>query len=54
MNWPIHQIILKVFFLNDDLHEEIYMYQPPSFVKKDSENLVSKLNFFNLWSPTIT
>ena len=43
MNWPIHQMDIKSAFLNGDLHEEIYMDQPPIFVKKGSENLVCKL-----------
>ncbi|GJV06871.1 ribonuclease H-like domain-containing protein [Tanacetum coccineum] len=30
--WPIHQLDVKNVFLNDDLSEIVYMYQPPSFV----------------------
>lgn len=43
MHFPIHQMNVKRTFLNDDLHEEIYLAQPPNFVKKGSENLVCKL-----------
>src|SRR5271156_1226395 len=34
---------VKSSFLNGDLHEEIYMSQPPSFIKKGNEHLVCKL-----------
>ncbi|GJX13572.1 ribonuclease H-like domain-containing protein [Tanacetum coccineum] len=30
--WPVHQLDIKKDFLNGDLSETIYMYQPPSFV----------------------
>ena len=43
MNWLVHQMGVKSVFLNGDLHEEIYMAQPPKFVRKGSENLVCKL-----------
>lgn len=33
MHWPIHQMDVKSSYLNGDLHEEIYMFQPPGFVK---------------------
>eukprot|EP00253_Pinus_taeda_P011194 PITA_11194 len=34
--WEIHQMDVKSSFLHWDLHEEIYMEQPPSFIQLDS------------------
>ena len=42
-NWEVHQIDVKFFFLHGDLHEEIYMEQPPGYVQNNS-NLVCLLN----------
>ena len=41
--WPIHQIEVNNVFLNGDLHEDVYMQQPPSF-QSSSSNLVYKLS----------
>ncbi|GKB10604.1 ribonuclease H-like domain-containing protein [Tanacetum coccineum] len=32
-NWPIHQFDVKNVFLNGDLSETVYVYQPPVFVE---------------------
>lgn len=34
--WSVHQMDVKSTFLHGDLHEEIYMEQPPSFVQDPS------------------
>eukprot|EP00253_Pinus_taeda_P004795 PITA_04795 len=40
--WEVHQMDVKSTFLHGDLHEEIYMEQPPGFIKTDS-SLVCRL-----------
>eukprot|EP00253_Pinus_taeda_P005435 PITA_05435 len=40
--WEVHQMDIKSAFLHGDLHEEIYMEQPPGFIQTDS-NLVCQL-----------
>ena len=32
--WEVHQIDVKSAFLHEDLHEEIYIEQPPGFYPK--------------------
>ena len=39
----IHQMDVVTTFLNGTLNEEIYMEQPPGYVKKGEEHLVCKL-----------
>jgi hypothetical protein len=39
----IHQMDIKIAFLNGDLEEEIYMEQPKGFTQED-EHLVCKLH----------
>eukprot|EP00253_Pinus_taeda_P021495 PITA_21495 len=40
--WEVHQIDVKSAFLHGDLHEEIYIEQPPEFIQIDS-GLVCRL-----------
>ena len=39
--WEFHQMDVKSSFLHLDLHEEIYMEQPPGFIQKDSSLVFS-------------
>ena len=41
--WEIHQMDVDILFLNGDIHEYIYMQQPPSFITIETSSLVSKL-----------
>nr|GEV83756.1 reverse transcriptase domain-containing protein [Tanacetum cinerariifolium] len=43
INMIIYQIDVKMAFLNDILHEEVYVSQPDGFVDKDNLNHVYKL-----------
>lgn len=42
-NREVHNLDVKLAFLNDELFEEIYVYQPEGFVKKWQEHKVYKL-----------
>ena len=42
-DFKIHQMDVKITFLNGDLDEEIYMDQPEGFVEPGQESKVCKL-----------
>jgi len=40
MNWKVYQLDINSAFLNDILHEEIYVEQPEGFVKDEEKDKV--------------
>lgn len=49
-NWPLHQLNIKNAFLHGDIHEHVYMEQPPGFVAqvKSKRVCLLKQNLYNL------
>lgn len=42
-HWPLFQLDIKNAFLHGDLHEEVYMEQPPGFVAQGESDRVCRL-----------
>jgi hypothetical protein len=53
-NWSMHHMDIKFTFLNDELGEEVYVLQPPGFIKEREEKKVYRLHKSIVWAPTGT
>ena len=42
-NWPLYQFDIKNAFFHGDLHEEVYMEQPPGYVAQGESHKVCRL-----------
>jgi len=42
-SWPVYQLDVKSTFLHGELKKEVYIDQPPSYMKQGHENQVYKL-----------
>ncbi|GKU94475.1 hypothetical protein SLEP1_g7971 [Rubroshorea leprosula] len=42
-SWPLYQLDLKSTFLHGDLDEEVFIHQPPGYIKVGNEHKVYKL-----------
>jgi hypothetical protein len=42
--WPVHHMDAKSAFLNGELAEEVYVWQPPSFIVDEEEGKVLRLD----------
>lgn len=42
-SWPIFQLDVKSAFLHGDLKEQVFIDQPPGYIKKGDEHKVYKL-----------
>jgi len=49
--WKIHHMDVKSVFLNDELERDVYVNQPPGFIKEGKEHKVLKLHkiLYGLW-----
>ena len=50
-SWKIHHMDVKSVFLNDELERDVYVNQPPGFIKEGKEHKVLKLHkiLYGLW-----